>query len=801
MDFKKLISNILIFFERLWVIAKPQLEALGVFCYWASRFGLYKAVKFFKVNRVWPWYTKLGWRILNLLAVFFFLLFIVDINLFWLFGKSPKISTLYNPDLKITSELYSSDGKLLARYFDENRQPMKYEELPPEFVKALIATEDERFYFHFGIDLKASASVFYYMAKGEKRGGSTLTQQLVKNLFKTRSDYSMGLLGHIPGLRALLYKTKEWIAALKLEAYYSKAEILTLYCNTVDLGNRAFGLKTAAKTYFNETPEMLKAEEYAVLIGMLKAPSYYSPVNFPDRARDRRNTVLGQMLKAHLLDQNSFDSLCSLPLKIRLTGLQAGADESSYVRDAISTYLKPWLKENGYDLYSDGLKVYCTIDSKLQEYAEQAVITHMKRQQKRFYQHWQGSNPWSDKNGIEIPGYIEGIAHETRYYKKLQNKYKDFPDSVEYFQNLPHKMTVFTWNGDEDTTLSFLDSIRYYQHFLHAGFVVMEPDNGFVKAWVGGINHKHFQFDHVAQSKRQPGSTFKTFVYAAAIDNGYGPCDTKIDQAVTINYKENGEDKSWSPKNADWNFSGREVTLKHGFARSINSIAVQLTKEIGWRKVIEYAHKMGIQTELQDVPSVCLGSSDVSLLELVNAYCTAVNGGVKIDPVLVTRIEDMNGKVIYENPGTKVQALPAETAFYMQQLLLAGLTEPGGTTQALWEYRLFDHNTDYGGKTGTSSNHSDGWFVGVTPKLVGGAWSGGESRSIHFKTSELGEGCKTALPIFGLFMEKVMADNNFKDVRARFPKPAFKPAKNYTCHTILPKTDTIAGDSIVGEGE
>ncbi len=799
MALRWLSDKIIYIFQRIFFLCKPYLIELLVFLYWFCRYFFYKSKKFFVIPREWKWYYKLSWRFLNFFVAFFFLLFIVDINLFWLFGKSPRIGTLYKPDMKLTSELYSADGKLLARYFDENRQPLKFEEIPPDFIKALIATEDARFYTHLGIDLKASLSVFYYMAKGEKRGGSTLTQQLVKNLFKTRSDYSTGLLGMIPGLQTLLYKTKEWTAALKLELFYSKNEILTLYCNTVDLGNRSFGLKTAAKTYFNKNPEDLHAEDYALLIGMLKAPSYYSPVNFPERALERRNVVFGQMLKAALIDQHAQDSLSALPLKITLSTLEPGEDESNYVRDAVSSYLKPWLKENGIDLYADGLKIYCTIDSRLQEYADLAVKNHMKRQQKRFYQHWQGSNPWSDKSGVEIPGYIENIARDTRFFHGLQKKYKDSVDSINYYLNLPHKMRVFTWNGDEDTTLSFMDSIRFYQHFLHAGFVVMDPGNGFVKAWVGGINHKHFKFDHVAQSKRQPGSTFKAFVYTAAIDNGYAPCDTKIDQAVTINYMENGEKMSWSPKNADWTFSGREVTLKHGFARSINAIAVQLTKEIGWKKVIEYAHKMGIQTELQDVPSVCLGSSDVSLLELVDAYCTIVNGGYKTDPVLVTRIEDMNGKVIYENHEKKVEALSPETAFYMQQMLLAGLTEPGGTTQALWEYKIFNHNTDYGGKTGTSSNHSDGWFVGVTPHLVGGAWSGGESRSIHFKTSELGEGCKTALPIFGLFMEKVMADENFKDLRVRFPKPDFKPKKNYTCHTVLPKNDSVVGDSIAGD--
>ncbi len=751
--------------------------------------------KFFIIPSGKKWHTKVLWRLGNVIVLFMIYLFLVDNNFLWLFGKSPNISHIFHPRQKITSELYSSDGIMLAKYYDENRTPLKYQEIPVTFLGGLMATEDNRFYQHHGIDLKATLSVFWYMAKGEKRGGSTITQQLVKNLFKTRDNYSRGILGHIPVLKILIYKTKEWIAALKIEFSYPKDRILTLYCNTIDFGSNSFGLKTAARTYFNKSPAELKVEEMAVLIGMLKAPTSYSPVLHPERSKNRRNVVLSRMCRMGIFSQQVQDSLAALPLKLNYLSNAGDAGENNYIRDAVRNFLKTWLKESHHDLYEDGLKVYCTIDSRLQALAEEALEKHMKRLQKRFEQHWEGQNPWSDRKGKEIPYYIENIASNTKYFSLLKAKYQGQADSIRFYLNYPRKMKVFTWEGEKDTTLSFMDSIRYYNRFLHAGFFGMDPNDGQVRFWVGGINPRYFKYDHIRQSRRQPGSTFKAFVYAAAMDHGYGPCDKFSDIPVTYNYTEKGQPKSWSPRNADATFSGREVTLKYAFAKSINSIAVQLTKELGWKKVIEYAYKMGIQTPLQDVPSVCLGSSDVTLYELIDAYCPMVNGGYKVNPVLVARIEDQQGNVLYRGTANKEQVLSEEVAFYLQQLLLAGLTEPGGTTQALFEYDLFRYKTDFGGKTGTSSNHSDGWFVGVTPGLVAGSWVGGESRSIHFKSSELGEGCKTALPIYGLFMEKVVGDKRFATLGGRFKKPDIKITKEYTCHTILPPSDTLPADS------
>ncbi len=751
---------------------------------------------FFLIPKGTPLYKRILLRIVHVIIIIFIGLGMVDSNILWLFGRSPSIRSINDPDQKITSELYSADGKLIGKYFDENRSPLKYEEIPENIIKSLIATEDTRFYQHHGVDFKATMSIFWYMLHGEKRGGSTITQQLVKNLFKTRGQYSRGLLGRIPGIRTVVAKTKEWIAAIKIELFYSKSEILTMYFNTNDFGSNAYGLKTAAKTFFNKKASQLKWEESAVLVGLLKAPTYYSPISHASRSRERRNIVLNQLVKYGMLEQSQCDSLSNLPLKLHYSVENNYDGEASYFREAVYNYLKPWLKENNLDLYADGLKIYSTLDSHMQAYAEEATSEHMKALQKRFNQHWQGQNPWVDANNKELPDYINNVAKRTEMYDFLEKKYKKYPDSVDYYMNLPHRMTVFTWDGEKDTTLSSMDSIKYYNHFLHAGFIAMEQNTGFVKSWVGDIDYKYFKFDNVKQSKRQPGSTFKAFVYSAAMENGMGPCDMMTDIPVSYEYVEKGQNKVWAPHNADGSFSGRSVTLKYAFAKSINSIAVQVTKKLGWKKVIEYAHKMGIKTELEDVPSVCLGSSDVSLYELVDAYCPTVNDGYALDPVLVTKIVDKDGKVIYEYKPEKKRVLSEESAFLMNQMMQGGLHEPGGTTQALFEYDLFRYDTDFGGKTGTSSNHSDGWFVGVTPTLIAGAWVGGESRSIHFRTAELGEGCHTALPIYGLFMEKVLADKRFAYLKGHFPKPTVKINKSYTCHTFIPKADTLPADSL-----
>lgn len=725
------------------------------------------------------------------LAFFLILTLAIDVNLFWLFGSSPKISELKNPEISLTSEIYSSDGKQIGSLFTENRTPAVYEDLPRNLINTLIATEDVRFYKHHGVDIKATFAAMWSVMQGDKRGGSTITQQLVKNLFKTRKDYSTGLLGSIPGVSTLISKAKEWINAFKIEMYYSKEDILTMYFNTVDFGSHAYGINSAASTFFSKKPIDLTYNESAVLVGLLKAPSSYSPVSNPERSKERRNQVIGQLEKYGYISQAEKDSLIALPLKLHYQRKSFSKGNMTYFRDAIVRDLQDWSKKTGIDIWNDGLKIYTTIDSRMQKYAEEAVAEHMRDLQRVFNQAGaEAVVPWKDKNGKDVPDYFLKKAAELPQYKLLVKQYGEGSDSIRLALSEKHKMKVFTFSGERDTTFSTLDSLKYYQKFFQTGFMAMEPNTGFVKAWVGGINYNYFKYDHVNQSKRQPGSLFKAFVYSAAFDQGYGPCDMITDQPVSIKYTENGVEKEWSPKNVDRSHSG-QMTLKYAFARSVNSVAVQLTQKIGWQKVIEYAHKMGVESELANVPSICLGSSDVNLEEMIDAYCTIVNEGALVKPVLVTKIEDRDGKVIYEALPQKKQVLDPETAFLMTMLLRAGLTEPGGTTQGLFEYDLFRYGTEFGGKTGTSSDYTDGWFIGVTPGLVAGCWVGNDDRSIHFKTSHIGEGLRTAQPVYGIFMEKVLKDESLKEYRQKFPKPSIKISKPYSCQTPYPKADSL----------
>lgn len=752
-----------------------------------------------------PWYKKLLLSGATFLVLFFIYLIMVDINFLWLFGKSPSLSSISNPNQSVASVIYSADGKPLGKYFRENRTPVEFDEISPILIKTLIATEDERFYEHFGVDLKGVFAAVKDMTQGRARGASTITQQLVKNMFKVRSQYSGGILGQIPGLRLLIAKSKEWISAVKIEMFYDKNEILTMYLNTVDFGSNAYGIKTACKTYFKTSPKNLTIEQSATLVGLLKATTTYNPRVNPKNSLKRRNVVLENLRNQHIITAAEFDSIKRIPIKLNYSVESNYDGQALYFREAVAQSLEKWCKDNEMDLYSDGLKIYTTLDTRMQKYAEEAVDTQMRVVQRNFENHWGRENPWRDENHEEIVGFVEDIAKKTPLYKYLVQKYSGQPDSVTYYLNEPRRLKVFDYkDGVKDTTFSCMDSIRYMERFMHTGFVAMEPQTGYVKAWVGDINFETWKYDKVI-SKRQPGSTFKLFVYSTAIEKGLSPCDTRPDNYITWDVMEKGELVKWVPRNANGEYTGQNLTLKAAFARSINTIAVKLAQETGTEAIIKTAHAMGIKTPLNNIPSISLGSSDVSLLELVNSYCTVVNEGKTHDPVLVTRIEDHDGNVLYEYKPVQKQAITYETAFLMTQLLRAGLTEYNATSQNLWTYDIFRQNTEFGGKTGTSSNHSDAWFVGVSPNLVGGAWVGGEHRSIHFRTGKLGEGSKTALPIFGLFMEKVLADNNLSKYRAKFPKPTQPINKQYECMSPRPlendSIDMLNSDSLFIEEE
>ncbi len=762
---------------------------------WLNKFFKWRKKRYARYRGL-PWYRKIVNLFLTSIVLFILYLFLVDINFLWLFGKSPGLRSISNPNQSVASEIITSDGKILGKYFKENRTPVTYDEISPKLIQTLIATEDERFYQHFGIDFQGVFAAIKDMTKGKSRGASTITQQLVKNMYKTRNQYSTGLFGYIPGLKLIIMKTKEWTTAVKLEIVYSKAEILTMYFNTVDFGSNAYGIHTAAKTYFKTTPDKLNYEQSATLVGLLKATTSYSPILHPKRSLERRNVVLENLALHKIITQHVCDSLKQIPIELNFREEQTFDGNALHFRAYLEKYLQDWEKENGYDIYSDGLKIYVTIDSRMQKYAEEAVNKQMEQVQKRFFEHWRGQNPWQDENHKDIVNFIEDIAKRTDYYTSLSNRFKNNSDSINLYLNKPHRTKVFDYkHGEKDTTLSVMDSIRYMNHFMHSSFVAMEPQTGEVKAWVGDINFKYWQYDKVAQSKRQPGSTFKLFDYTAAMMHGMSPCDMMTDKPVTWTYEEKGVMKSWSPHNANGYCLGYPVSLKNAFAQSINTIAVQVAQEVTIPEIIKYAYLLGIKTKLDNKPSTCLGSSDVSLLELLNSYGTVINDGVYHDPILVTRIEDKDGNVIYQPKREQKRVIPYEDAWLMTEMLKGGMTEPGGTSQALWGWDLFHYDTDFGGKTGTSSNHSDAWFIGVTKNLIGGAWVGGEHRSVHFRTGQLGQGSRTALPVFALFMEKVLKDETLKQYRGKFPtKPKETITRNYNCRTYL-RPDTTATDS------
>lgn len=734
-----------------------------------------------------PWWYKAIAGIISFVVFVILYFTVVNLNFLWLFGKSPTIHSIMHPETSEASELYSEDSVLIGKYFNENRTPVEYEEINPVFFKALIDTEDERFYSHHGIDFQGLFAAFKDILKGHARGASTLTQQLVKNMFRVRTQYSTGLLGKIPGVKILIMKSKEWVLAVELEMFYEKKEILTMYANTVDFGSNAFGIKTAAKTYFNTTPKDLTAEQAAVLVGLLKATSTYNPRINPENSIMRRNVVLDNMQKHGHLTKQECDSIKKLPLGLNYKVETVYDGKALYFREAVANYLRQWCKDNGIDLYSAGLKIYSTLNYKMQKYAEEALVKQMRTVQRNFRNHWGDQDPWRDENHNVIPNFIEDLAKKTDHYKALSQKY-DNEDSIFYYLNQKHKVKLFDYDGEKEEEMSTIDSIRYMVKFMHAGFVSMEPQNGHVKAWVGDIDFKSWKYDKVT-AMRQPGSTFKLFVYTEAMNQGLTPCDRRLDDYISLDVmNEKGELEPWRPHNANGYFTGDSIPLLAAFAQSINSVAVRVGMEVGTSNIVKTAHNMGIKSPLHDTPSISLGSSDVNLLELVNAYSTVVDDGRVHEPVLVTKIVDRHGKVIYTAKDESHQAIPYRSAFFMQQLLQGGLREYGGTSMALWRFvRKFDKSTSFGGKTGTSNNHSDAWFVGVTPGLVSGAWVGGEYRSIHFRTGALGQGSRTALPIVGYYLESVLDDPQFSKYRRKFPDPKEDIDRScYSC-TYIPR--------------
>jgi penicillin-binding protein 1A len=701
------------------------------------------------------------------------LILAVNFNFLWLFGGMPSLQELENPKSQVASLIISEDGQEIGKYFRENRNPLSFEELPDNVVNTLISTEDARYTTHSGIDIRSMFRVLFSL--GTSGGGSTISQQLAKNLFHTRSmefgeddPLYMGLLMKIDGVRTVVAKVKEWILAIRLERRYTKQEILAMYLNEVSFGNNAFGIQVACKTYFQKELKDISITEAATLIGLLQNPSLYDPRVRPEKTLERRNVVLGQLAKYEFIPQEDLANLQAeeLNLHYRVENQNTGA--APYFREAIRLQVLAALKELNKDrpedqqlnLYTSGLRIYTSIDSRMQKYADEAVKEHMRAEQKLFYEHWRGRNPWVNEQMSEIKGFLKDAMRRTQRYRDLMAAYNN--DEFKVWEELrrPIKMTVFTWDGDKDTTLSPMDSLNYYKRILNCGMMAMDPTNGHVKAWVGGINYKYFKFDHISQSKRQPGSTFKPFVYGAAIENEIvTPCDALVDEPVTFGEEDGLSGGTWTPHNSDGKYSYQSMKLRRAMGLSINTISAKLMKQLGPDKVADFAHKCGIESPLHEVPSLCLGASEVSLYEQVAGYSTLANGGERIDPILVLRITDKVGNVLKEySPPVKAVIKP-ETAYLMTYMLQGAVQEPGGTAEGLKRTTLVSGN-EIGAKTGTTSNYSDGWFMGVTQKIVAGVWVGGDDRSIHFRSLALGQGAKMAMPAYAKFMEKVYSDQS-----------------------------------------
>ncbi|MCB2221358.1 MAG: transglycosylase domain-containing protein [Bacteroidetes bacterium] len=682
-------------------------------------------------------------------------------------GYMPTFEELENPKSNLASEIYSIDDELLGKYYIENRTDVHYTDLDTNLVNALIATEDIRFYQHAGIDFKALARAIAGALTGQDRGGgSTITQQFAKLLFHRRPDSK---------IKTVVQKMKEWVIASQLEQRYSKEEIIAMYLNKFDFVNNAVGIKSAAKIYFNTSPDSLKLEESALLVGMLKNPSLYNPDRRPDTALYRRNTVLNQMLKYGFIDRELYDSVRQLPVDMSHFGRQDHlSGHATYFREYLRGELKKWCSEHfkpdgtAYDLYKDGLRIYTTIDSRLQQYAEEAVTEHLSQDlQPAFFKHWEGytNAPFYFENNAreEINKIMNQAMRRSERYRKM--KQADKPnDSILLSFNTPTAMRVFSWEGEIDTVMTPMDSIRYYKFFLRAGLMSVEPRTGYVKAYVGGINYKHFQYDQVTQGARQVGSTFKPFLYTLAMQNGLSPC-TKFANIQPIIYLDNGD--TWEPRNSSTKDLGTEITLKYALATSNNWISGWLIKRFSPQSVVKIARKMGVTSFLDPVPAIVLGSSDISLYELTGAMNTFVNKGVHIKPIFITRIEDKNGNVVETFVPEQNEAMSEETAYLMLELM-KGVVDHGTGIRLKAKYKF---ENPIAGKTGTTNNHSDGWFMGLTPELSTGIWVGCEDRSAHFRSLSLGQGANMALPIWAIYMQKVYADTTINLSMEDFEPP------------------------------
>jgi penicillin-binding protein 1A len=731
--------------------------------------------KLFEIEK--PWFRKaVKYAWILFLCIFLGLplyVYTVSVNLFGLYGGMPSLKEVENPENDLSSELIAADGVSLGAYARYNRSQASYDDLSADLVNTLILSEDHRFYQHSGLDFPSYLRVaFGILTFNMQGGGSTITQQLAKNLYTRNRDRSLdGAIAKLGGYpKRIVEKTKEWIIAVNLEKNFTKEEIIAMYLNTFEFGSNSFGIKVAAKTYFNKPPDSLNLQESAVLVGMLQNPSRFHPKNWPDRSLEKRNEVLWKLHRAgyKLETREQYDSIAALPIELQYRVQNQNAGLATYFRTVIGNWLLYYCKSRGIDLYNSGLRIYTTIDSKLQKYAEESVAEHMALLQKEFNEQWKlkRMDPWLDEDNKPYPNFLKTRIKTTPAYKDLVARYGENSDSLKIMLNLKKPMTVFTWGGERDTLFSLMDSLNYYKRFLQTGMMAMDPNTGDIKAWVGGINHKYFKFDHVKQGKRQAGSTFKPFVYGYAMESGFSPCENRKDISPVFKVPEG----VWYPLNSDGSRgSGDVMNLRQAMARSVNTITAQVMQHLGEENVVEFAHRVGVESKLDAVPSLCLGTSDVSVYEMVGAYSTFVNGGIFTRPFFISRIEDKNGNVI-ENfvPETR-QAINEQTAFKMIYMLMGGVEESGGTSEGLPRELKIDN--EIGGKTGTTNDASDGWYMGVTHDLVTGIWVGGDERAIRFPYWSLGSGSKSARPIWSRFMTKAYADEKASVTKGMFKRP------------------------------
>ena len=703
---------------------------------------------------------------------------------FGLLGKMPEFRQLENPKTNLATQIYSSDNKVIGKfYYNDNRTPLYYEEIPKNLIDALIATEDERFYDHSGIDLRSTLRAIVYL--GDKGGASTVSQQLARQLFTgVRSRNT---------LDAVIQKIKEWVIAVQLERRYTKKEILTMYLSLYDFNYNADGLRSAANIYFSKEPSDLLLEESAMLVGMLKNSSLYNPIRRPELVISRRNIVFQQMLRNEMLTQKEADSLQQLPLQIQFNPQSHREGLATYFRAYLRQFMLNWIQNNPkpdgqkYNLYLDGLTIYTTLDSKMQTYAENVVKEHMSNLQDAFFEQntpkWNPTAPFLDLTEKEVERLMNQAMMRSERWRKMKLAGKTEDDIKASFDQ-ETEMKIFSWKGEIDTVMSPIDSIRHYKHFLRSGMMSMDPQTGHVKAWVGGINYKHFQFDHVYQGKRQIGSTFKPFVYASAIDQlKLSPCDSFPDGFYCVEARKFGAHEAWCPKNSGDRYTGMR-TLKNALANSVNTISARLIDKVGPGPISKLAADLGISSKIPNVPSIALGTADLSVYEMVAAYGAFANQGIYVKPVMVTRIEDKNGTILFEATPETRDVLSAESA-YVTVKLLEGVTESGSGIRL--RHRGAEENNPYfgtvvtgypyefqnpiAGKTGTTQNQSDGWFIGMVPNLVTGVWVGGEDRATHFNSIAYGQGATMALPIWALYMKKLYEDPLIEVSIDSFPAP------------------------------